>query len=309
MIDPHHFAPWVSDEAKAMFAAELAMPPPAASDIATLRAHYDAFNRRHLATALEHYAVEIVPGEIAGVRVDVVTPVEGVSDQRTLLCLHGGAFMWGRGAGALLEAVPVAATAKMRVIAVEYALAPEQVFPVAVEQVVAVYRALCERQPNTSIGIYGCSAGAALTAQVVARLIVDQQPVPGAIAMLCAAGLPIDGDSAASAGPFMGVPDQPAVSFADMPYFASADLNDPRLFPGEHPAMLAHFPPSLLVSGTRDFAASAVSVMHRRLLGAGAQADLMLFDGMWHAHHMTTALPESRETFAALARHFDRNLA
>lgn len=309
MIDPHRFAPWVSAEAQALFAAELAAPPAPAGDIAALRAHYDAFNRRHLATALEHYPVDIAEDRIAGIRVDVVTPVGGVGDQRTLLCLHGGAFMWGRGAGALLEAVPVAATAKMRVIAVEYSLAPETAFPVAVEDVVAVYRALCETQPAAGIGIYGCSAGASLTAQSAARMIHDRLPMPGAIAMLCAAGLPIDGDSVASAGPFSGAPDAAPVSFADMPYFAGADPNDPLLFPGEHPEVLAHFPPSLLVSGTRDFAASAVTVMHRRLLAAGADASLILFDGIWHAHHMATTLPESRETFEALARHFGKHLA
>lgn len=300
MIDPFRFAPWVSAEAAALFRAESAAAPAPQGDLAAIRAHYDAFNRRHLETALAHYPVEIAASEIAGVRVDIVTPAEGVSGNRTLLCLHGGAFMWGRGAGALLEAVPVAATARMRVIAVEYSLAPEKVFPVAVEEVISVYRALCEAQAPGSIGIYGCSAGAALTAQSVARMIADGVAVPGAIAMLCAAGLPIDGDSAAG--------DATAVSFADLPYFMGADPHDPLLFPGEHPGMLAQFPPSLLVTGSRDFAASSVTVMHRRLLAAGAEASLLHFDGMWHAHHMATTLPESRETFAAMARHFGKHL-
>jgi acetyl esterase/lipase len=49
--------------------------------------------------------------------------------------------------------------------------------------------------------------------------------------------------------------------------------------------------------------------MHRRLLAAGVEASLIHFDGMWHAHHMATTLPESRETFDALARFFDTHLA
>ena len=308
MIDPFRFAPWVSAEAEEMFRAEAGAPPAPAGDIAALRLHYDAFNKRHLETALEQYPVDIVADEIAGIRVDVVTPRGGASDGRTLLCLHGGAFMWGGGAGALLEAVPVAATAKMRVIAVEYSLAPEKLYPVAVEEVVAVHRALSETQAAGSIGIYGCSAGAALTAQSVARMVADGVALPGAIAMLCAAGLPIHGDSAASAGAFNGAPDAAPFSFAAIPYFAGADPGDPLVFPGEHPAMLAQFPPSLLVTGTRDFAASSVTVMHRRLRAAGADAALLHFDGMWHAFHMATALPESRETFAAMARFFDTHL-
>jgi epsilon-lactone hydrolase len=110
MIDPNRFAPWVSDEAQALFRAEFESPIVAPEGIPALREHYDAFNRRHLDTALAAYPVEVERSEMGGVAVDIVTPQGGVRDARTLICLHGGAFMWGRGAGALLEAVPVAAT-------------------------------------------------------------------------------------------------------------------------------------------------------------------------------------------------------
>jgi len=307
----HKFAPWVSAEATALFAAEAAASAEALpSDIASLRRHYDAFNRLHLAVARDHYPVDVVRGEIAGVAVDIVTPAGFEGDHRTLLCLHGGAFMWGRGAGALLEAVPVAATAGMRVIAVEYALAPEHVFPAAVDDVFAVYRALYETQPAQSIGIYGCSAGGALTAQTVARIITEGLSVPGAVAMLHGTGLDMHGDSRASAAFLTGTDAAPdAPSLATMPYLAGASAGDPLVFPGEHGGLLAQFPPSLLVTGTRDFAASSVTMMHRRLRAAGTDAALLHFDGMWHAHHMATTLPEARETFVALAHHFDDHLA
>ena len=95
---------------------------------------------------------------------------------------------------------------------------------------------------------------------------------------------------------------------AQLPYFATANLDDAMVLPGNHAEILAHFPPTMLVSGTRDFAASACSVMHRRLLASGVEAQFVLFDGMWHAHHMAVNLPESRETFALLARFFDEHL-
>ena len=99
MIDPDRFAPWVSADAAAMFRADSTAAPPPAGDIHTLRVHYNAFNQRHLDTARAHYAVDIVAAEIGGVRVSIITPIGGVTTDRTLLCLHGGAFMWGRGAG------------------------------------------------------------------------------------------------------------------------------------------------------------------------------------------------------------------
>lgn len=303
------FADWVSDEAQALFRAAASEPGPPA-ELPAIREHYDAFNRRHLATALELYPVETREEDWRGVPVHVVTPAGGVRDARTLICLHGGAFMWGSGAGALLEAVPVAATTGMRVVAVDYRLAPEHRFPVAVEDVVAVYDELSARQPPSSIGVYGCSAGAMLTAQMVARLIGERRPGAGAIAMLHGAGLDFAGDSGAISRLFDPRAEQgQAPTAADLPYFASADLGDPLVLPGRHPQTLAQFPPSLLVTGTRDFAASACATMHRRLLAAGVEALFVAFDGMWHAHHMATALPEARETFAILARFFDRWLS
>ncbi|MFO1255720.1 MAG: alpha/beta hydrolase [Sphingomonadaceae bacterium] len=308
MSDSGQFGPWVSAEARAAFAAGEPQPP--SQDIAALRLHYDAFNRRQLAVAQELYPVDVSEEIWDGVPVHVVVPAGGPRDPRTLVCLHGGAFMWGAGAGALLEAVPVAAASGMRAIAVDYRLAPEHPFPAAVEDVLAVFARLNARQPAASIGLYGCSAGGMLTAQVTARLAAEKAQLPGAIAMLHGAGLTMAGDSAttwsafspegtASAGPHV----------EDFPYFAGADLGSALVLPGNHPDVLAQFPPSLLVTASRDFAASSVSVMHRRLLAAGRTALFVDFDGLGHAHHMLTDLPESRETFALMARFFGEHLA
>jgi acetyl esterase/lipase len=308
MIDPFQFAGWVSDAAKAAFGVA-ASEPAAPTDLESLRNHYDAYNRRLLGAALNRYPVDLAEREIGGVPVHVVTPAGGPRDPRVLICLHGGAFMWGSGAGALLEAVPIAATTGMKVVAIDYRLAPEHVFPAAVEDVLVVYLDLLTRHAASSIGLYGCSAGGALTAQVTARLAHDRAPIPGAIAMLHGTGLDFAGDSASSAAAFNQRETQGAVPATEsLPYFAAADLRDPLVLPGNHPATLAQFPPSLLVSATRDFAASACSVMHRRLLAAGVEAQFVLFDGLWHAHHMAADLPESQETFELLSGFFEAHL-
>lgn len=300
---------WVSAQAIEFHGAQIAAAVAPPSDIAAIRDHYDGFNRRQLAEALDHYPVDVTEEAIAGVATHRVTAPEPKNDGRVLICLHGGAFMWGAGAGALLEAVPVAATSGWPVVAVDYALAPEHVFPAAVDDVLGVYRALLETHEPKRIGIYGCSAGAGLTAQTVARLIADGDPPPGAVAMLHGAGLDVGGDAPRASALLHGTPvAADPLNLATMPYLAAADPRDPLVFPGEHPDVLGRFPPSLLVTGSRDFFGSAVTVMHRRLLAAGVEAQLVHFDGMWHAHHMATTLPESRETFALLTRFFSRHL-
>jgi monoterpene epsilon-lactone hydrolase len=308
MSDAGQFGPWVSDEAKARFTAHLTEATGPA-DLAAARVFYADYNQRLLDKALARCPVTIAEREVAGVKVHEVAPVGGAGDSPVLLCLHGGAFMWGEGAGALLEAVPIAATAAMRVVAVDYRLAPEHVYPAAVDDIVAVYRALIEQVEPAKVGIYGCSAGAVLTAQAIARLAHDGVAIPGAAGMFHGAALDFAGDSVLTQDIFSPNGGAAAVPGAEtLPYFAGADLDDPLVLPGRHAATLAQFPPSLLISATRDFAASPVSVLHRRLLTAGVEASFVLFDGLWHAHHMDVDLPESIETYAIIADFFRKHL-
>ena len=56
----------------------------------------------------------------------------------------------------------------MRVISIDYRLAPQAKFPEATEDVAAVYREVLKSTPARYIGIFGCSAGGLLTAQSLA---------------------------------------------------------------------------------------------------------------------------------------------
>ena len=283
-----------------------------ATDVAGLRRHYAAFNQARLDIALARFDVAIETTAISGIGVHIVTPhTLATSETRRLICLHGGGFMWGEGPGALLEAVPVAATSGIPILAIEYRMAPEHRFPAASDDVVTVYRALLADHDPRSLGIYGCSAGAVLTAQSVARLLYDEDVVPGAIAMLHATGLELGGDLLALSPQLNGLAEDPATfatRLSSLDYLSQADPKDALVFPGNDPDLLARFPPSLLVTGTRDFAASAISTMHRRLRAAGAISDFVLFDGMWHAHHVDTDLLEAQETFDLMSGFFREHL-
>lgn len=309
-LSPPPLAAWVSAAARTHFINEVVGSVTPAGDIAAMRAHYDALNHERFITAMRLYPAQIKQDEIGGVPVAIVTPAQGVTSGRTLMCLHGGGFMWGRGEAAWLEAVPVAVTLGCTVVAVDYRLAPEHVFPAATDDALVCFRGLLASQSAKSVGVFGCSAGAMLCAQLMARLIAEGDPLPGAIAMLHGAALDFEGDSTQLAAYLNGTPParQP-FSMADLPYLASADPTDPLVLPANHPAVLAKFPPSLSITGTRDFAASPVTMTHRRLLMAGAEANLVMFDGLWHAHHVDTELPESQEVFALLARFFKERLS
>ena len=90
---------------------------------------------------------------------------------------------------------------------------------------------------------------------------------------------------------------------------ATARLDDPLAYPEASDAVLKRFPPTLLIAGGRDFSASTLTYMHRRLASLGVPSELYLFDGLWHAFFVWPDMPESREAYRLIWSFFDRRLA
>ena len=79
--------------------------------------------------------------------------------------------------------------------------------------------------------------------------------------------------------------------------------------PGDHEALVARFPPSLLISGTRDFALSGVLTSHQLLTRLGVEADLHIWEGHGHAvFAFNPRLPESDEVHNVIVEFFARHL-
>jgi acetyl esterase/lipase len=53
---------------------------------------------------------------------------------------------------------------------------------------------------------------------------------------------------------------------------------------------------------------SQTVLLHRKLLKAGVETDLNIFEGMWHFFWNDASLPESREAMTALATFFNRHV-
>ena len=62
----------------------------------------------------------------------------------------------------------------------------------------------------------------------------------------------------------------------------SYDPNDSLVVPLRSQAVLSQFPPSLLISGTRDFALSSVVYTHSQLVKLGVEGDLHIWEGLGH---------------------------
>jgi acetyl esterase/lipase len=99
------------------------------------------------------------------------------------------------------------------------------------------------------------------------------------------------------------------ITYFDLP---GVDLKDPLISPAFHQSVLAAFPPSLLISGTRDANLSDTVYTHAQLVKAGADSDLHIWEG---AHHCSfagalvdTDVPETHEALDVILKFFDKHL-
>ncbi|HET9819332.1 MAG TPA: alpha/beta hydrolase [Rhodanobacteraceae bacterium] len=309
------FSSYASPQARKLFQRMLEEgreAPPLGGPVSASRAYYNKINTARAELMERLYPVKIEIRTIGGVPVQVITPKQGIAPEqkhRVLINLHGGAFLWGAGAGGLVESIPVASVGRIEVVTVDYRQGPEHVFPAASEDVAAVYRELLKKYPAKNIGIYGCSAGGVLTGEAVAWFIHEKLPVPGAIGTFCGSVAELGGDSTYIAPVLEGdAPPTSPLKLSDLPYFKGAKASDPLVFPANSPTLLAKFPPTLLITGTRDFTMGSEIQSQRLLTNAGVDAELHVWDGMWHSFFSDPGMPESKEAYAVMVGFFDGHL-
>ena len=99
---------------------------------------------------------------------------------------------------------------------------------------------------------------------------------------------------------------QPPENESSWAYMKGVDPSNPLASPIF--ADLRGLPPTLCITGTRDFFLSGTSTFHRALLRAGVNSDLVVFDSMPHAFWFIIGSPESKEALETMASFFNRNL-
>jgi acetyl esterase/lipase len=299
----------VSREAQSWLAS-LTQKSSAPQTLEQRRTATDEWRKQDSAEARKLYPVNVEETTTAGVRTDIITPLTAAeaNRDRVLINLHGGGF--NSDSGSLIEGVPISNLAKIKVVSVYYRLAPEYPFPAAVDDVVRVYKELLKSYKPHNIGIFGTSAGATLTAEVAARLKQSGMPLPGALGMFSVHpdySRPTDSQELFTLDGFPGrlQPRDPNHPQEDA-YAGNTDRKDPVLSPLF--ADLKAWPPSLLVSGTRDLLLSDTAMLHLALLRAGNDTQLVVFEAMPHAFWYHFQLPETKEALELMAKFFDEKV-
>lgn len=265
-----------------------------------------------LDAAAQQLGVAVERFEVEGVPVHRVTPgdVDPAHADHLFLYVHGGAYVLGGGDAGVQEAVLIASRARIPVLSIDYRMPPAHPFPAAVEDVVTVYRHVLGNRPAQSVALGGTSAGGGLTLAAVHRFIALGLDVPGALY----AGTPWADLTKTSDTLFTNAAvDRVLVTYdgllraAAHLYAGDHDLKHPLISPlyGDFDG----FPPTYLISGTRDMLLSDTVRAHRKLRAAGAVADLHVYEGVSHADYLLAPdSPESQEVYAELNAFLLRHL-
>ena len=238
-----------------------------------------------------------------GVRVFVATPRDLPADDRSVYVeFHGGALLWGGGDSCREMAKISARMMRARVWAIDYRMAPDHPFPTPVDDCVAAYRALLRHNAPENIIMGGASAGCNFAAATILCARDEGLPLPAAaVLMTPEIDLTEGGDSFNT---LLGI--DTALTSRLMPanllHAGGHDLANPYLSPlfGD---FTKGFPPTILLSGTRDLFLSNTVLMHRALRRAEIAAELHIFDAATHVMFM--AGPESEDRTREVRRFVD----
>ncbi|MFP5306103.1 MAG: alpha/beta hydrolase [Gammaproteobacteria bacterium] len=253
----------------------------------------------------QRLGVSVQPYSVAGVTVRRVLPADADCRLRDRLVVHvhGGSYVFFGGEAGLIEAILIADRVGVPVLSIDYRMPPQHPFPAAVDDVVTVYRELLNDYPRTSLALGGTSAGGGLALAATHAIIRLGLPSPGALF----AGTPwADLTEAGDSRRVNEGIDRVLVTASGMLrasaqlYAGGHELTDPLVSPVY--GSFEQFPPTQLVSGTRDLLLSDTVRVHRKMRAAGVPADLNVYEGVSHGDYLLVPdSPESREVHRDLS--------
>jgi acetyl esterase/lipase len=246
-----------------------------------------------------------------GARVTEVNPssIAPGHQNRVLMNIHGGAFVYGE--GMTMEAAVAAHLGQIKVIAVDYRVPPDHCFPANLEDTTAVYRALLQRYRPNSIAIFGTSAGGTYTATTVLKLRELGLPLPAAAGILTPA-CDLSGNNSGGDTTFTNDGIDSVLSGArprdgtgpSMLFIGDQDPKNPLISP-IYADFTKGFCPTYFLAGTRDFLLSSTVLLHRAVHRASIRTELHVFEAMSHGFNIMAQLPEAREATIDMVRFFD----
>jgi len=266
--------------------------------LAELRAEYDEIASRHPPPS----DVTHQPVDAGGVSAEWLSGPRS-SDNSVILYLHGGCYATGSVDTHRDLMTRLSSEASIRVLGLNYRLAPMHPFPAAVEDAAAAYRWLLGNGFEPArIAIVGDSAGAGLA--LAATITMREQGLPLAGAIVCLSpwvDLAVTGASMESKAREDPIVSREMLLGWGKLYLGDHDPQTPLASPLY--ADLDHIPPLLIQVGSAEVLLDDSIRLAERASAAGVYTTLEVWPDMIHVwQSFAPILPEARQAIERIGK-------
>lgn len=234
--------------------------------------------------------------DFAGVRVLCATPVGA---HGRLVYLHGGAYVLGSADTHLRLGASYARASGTELVAIDYRLAPEHPYPAAIDDALAVWRALDDGVPTALVGD---SAGGGLALALSVRLRAEGLDMPRALAVTSPwVDLTLTAQSIEARSDVELMLSKRGLALDAERYRGELPADDPLVSPLF--ADLKGLPPTLIQVGSDEILHDDSVALAKRLDAVGVEVQLEVWQGMAHAWAaFGDTVPEAAVSVANLGR-------
>ncbi len=250
---------------------------------------------------VEHISVKNVPAEWLS---PAFADTKGV-----LLYLHGGAYLLGSPQSHRDLVARLSAAAGLPALLIDYRLAPEHVFPAALDDALTAYQWLLEQgYPADQIALAGDSAGGGLTLALLQTVRDRHLPQPAGAALFSPwsdlAGTVKSRRAQEAVDPIFS-----ANTINALAHFSAGaeDLGNPLLSPLY--ADFRGFPPLRIDVGRDEVLLDDSLLVAEHARAADVPVELTVWDDLWHVFQQFAAiLPEGRQSLEQMGSFLRRHM-
>ena len=265
------------------------VPLPADASVEDFRQSYDSFGEVFPSDP----SVVITDTRMGDVNAHKLTPSQ-IESERTVLFFHGGGFVIGSLKSHEMIVTRLASWAGCEVWFPVYRLAPEHLFPAAIDDCLHSWEWLLNTGVNPEkVAFAGDSAGGGLVYSVMLRAKEEGLPLPACAWSICP-WADMEGHRTWRAGEEGR---DPLLSSAELDWFVETYLQGDNL---RHPWVapiygdLSGMPPSLIQAGGVEILLDDAKNLEKGLRAGGSVVTLEEQEGAGHVwHHMVPDVPEA----------------
>lgn len=248
-----------------------------------------------------HKSVHIVPVNADSVPSEWLFP-EGAPQDRILLYLHGGAWFMGSTNTHRAFVSYLSHASRVRVLSINYRLAPENPFPAGLDDCIIAYEWLMQAGITADkIVVAGDSAGGNLALALLVALRDASKPLPsGAVALSPATDLAFTGESIRNRLHLDPIFSHGGPTSIIKDYITDHDPCEPLISPLY--ADLHGLPPIMIHVGDHEILLDDAVRFAIRAKAAGVDAQTVIWPEMFHVFPIfTPLLPEARRAVDQIA--------